>query len=305
MMYTREDFVVECIKDEQILQMKNEVLLNKYDCKYILLGFEEHNQVRLLFISASKQIRAVEIMEYMLSEFGLVKGDASRASGCISYAILKSQMADMETTDLTEYFEEIINKYIENTVCIVANEFVAESDYYIESFQLYSKRKVKWAVVKSTDIVEKGEQFVMKTLENESGEIIIADENVYVMIGCRGEIYQISSEKFDKTYECTDEKLNIFEEMLDFIPVVQRIITDEYISVDDKAKMCYPKGNTRVYAYRLPHRAKIFPGDGTGDYFLGRMGDYMVIRADDIHDIYIIQREIFEYTYERVEENNL
>ena len=37
-----------------------------------------------------------------------------------------------------------------------------------------------------------------------------------------------------------------------------------------------------------------------GEYFVGTSGDYLAIRKDDISDIYIIQREIFAQTYEKV-----
>lgn len=38
------------------------------------------------------------------------------------------------------------------------------------------------------------------------------------------------------------------------------------------------------------------------DYFLGREGDYLVAREDDMMDMYVIQKEIFTQTYEKREE---
>ena len=37
------------------------------------------------------------------------------------------------------------------------------------------------------------------------------------------------------------------------------------------------------------------------EYFLGRPGDYLAVRLDDITDIYVIQRDIFAETYEKVQ----
>jgi len=31
---------------------------------------------------------------------------------------------------------------------------------------------------------------------------------------------------------------------------------------------------------------------------LGNIGDYIAVRSDDIHDIYVIEKEIFMLTYE-------
>ncbi len=299
MIISRTEFVIESTQDRSLLEADESFLLSKYACKYLLLIYEEQNQVQILFVSGSKQIRALEIMEYMLSEFGLVKGNAERATGFMSLAILRSLMSDNETVAAVDYFGKVIDRYIENSVCIVANEYAVQNCDYIKNLPLYSKKRTKWAMVKSIDIANEGEVFVIKSLENESGENIVAGDDVCIMIGCRGEIYHISTENFNNTYEISTEKLDVFEEMMDYIPEVQLVETGEYISVDEKARLCFPKNEIRIYAQQLQKRTKIFQGDGSGNYFLGRPGDYMAVRADDINDIYIIQKEIFESTYEK------
>ena len=118
------------------------------------------------------------------------------------------------------------------------------------------------------------------------------------MIGCRGEIYDIEKEKFENTYDVTDGKLDIFEQMLDFLPEVERESDGVYISLDEMAHLCYPKQGIEIYAKEIEKRTKVFPVMREQEYFLGRPGDYMAIRADDLCDIYIIQGEIFKQTYE-------
>ncbi len=297
-MIRREDFVIECIQEEQLLGEPEAVLLHKYHCNYLLLIHEEQNQAQLLFVSGSKKIRAVEIMEYLLPGFGLVRGDATRATGIISLAILKSQISDSEMPDAVMYFEKVVEDYIENTLCIVAEDYAAQNAEAIYNMTRYSKKRNKWAMVKSTDIAEPGQAFVVNSLENESGEEVIASEEIYIMIGCRGEIYCITAEKFHNTYEVTEEKLDVFEEMMDYIPEVRLVASGEYIAVDEKARICYPQSSVQIYAKQLQGRTKVFQGRGDGEYFLGRAGDYMAIRVDDIRDMYIIQKEIFEQTYE-------
>lgn len=34
---------------------------------------------------------------------------------------------------------------------------------------------------------------------------------------------------------------------------------------------------------------------------LGKQGDYLAVRADDLHDVYVIEREIFGKTYQEVD----
>ena len=35
-------------------------------------------------------------------------------------------------------------------------------------------------------------------------------------------------------------------------------------------------------------------------YMLGKEGDYLAVRMDDLHDIYIIEKSIFQRTYEEI-----
>ena len=207
-------------------------------------------------------------------------------------------MANVEISEVTEYFLKQIADYFKDCDCIEAEEYGKEHKDSIMSLQRYVKRMEGWAFVKSLDVAAKGTQIQIKTLENESGMLLTADEDAYIMIGCRGEVYDMKRQKFEATYEATDEKLDVFERMLDFIPAVECAATGEYISLDEIAHICYPKQGAGIYARKLSKRTKIFPAGGQREYFYGRPGDYMAIRADDLCDSYIIQGDVFERTYE-------
>ena len=121
-----------------------------------------------------------------------------------------------------------------------------------------------WAYVKTTDIALEGTKFKMKSLENESSLELVASPDMYIMIGCRGEIYNISSDKFKTTYRETDEKFDIFSQMPDYIPEVQLYENNEYISLDDKAYLCYPKNDKEIYAVPIENRTKVFSEHNKG-----------------------------------------
>lgn len=38
-------------------------------------------------------------------------------------------------------------------------------------------------------------------------------------------------------------------------------------------------------------------------YMLGKKGDYLVVRCDDKHDIYVVEQDAFGKTYEPCEES--
>lgn len=273
-------------------------LRKEKDCQYILFVADSQAEIRLFFSSGTREIRALEFLDTLIPEFGLVKGSGECAEGQISSVILEVKMANNEITDVIEYFLKQTADYFANCDCIEAEEYGKEHEEDIKGLQRYVKRKEGWAFVKSLDVAEKGTQIQIKTLENESGMLLTADEEAYIMIGCRGEVYDMKRQKFEATYEATKEPLDVFERMLDFIPAVENASTGEYISLDELAHICYPKQGSGIYAKKLSKRTKVFPVGGNREYFYGRPGDYIAIRADDLCDSYIIQGDVFERTYE-------
>ena len=150
-------------------------------------------------------------------------------------------------------------------------------------------------------IAAAGTKLAVKSLENETGITIVADPDIYIMIGRRGEVYHIRRDKFLATYELTEEPLDIFTQMLDFIPVVETVSDGGYISIDEMARLCYPKTQAVICCQELKKRTRVFSKNSEQEYFLGRPGDYLAVRLDDITDIYVIQRDIFAETYEKVQ----
>ena len=210
-------------------------------------------------------------------------------------------MSGMDIEDSMDYYLDKALSYRMMTQIVEAGEYAEQIHKDIIQLPQYIKKKIPWAYVRSTDIVEEGEAFKLRSLENESGIIMEASPDIYIMIGCRGEAYHITRDKFERTYESADESLDIFEQMLDFIPEVQIMKDNSYVSIDELAHLCYPKTANAIYATVLDERTKVFPVSEE-DYYLGRPGDYLAIRADDITDIYIIQKDIFQQTYERKEQ---
>lgn len=278
--------------------LKVDALLQMLECHFLLLVWKSQDEERLLFLSDSRRIRALEFLDYLIAEFGLVRGNAECASGQISSAILSVQIADMDLADTMEFLLQMSMSYYEDCDWIEATKYGIVHCDEIGKMPRYYKKKIAWAYVRATDVVPAGEQIRIKSLENESGMLLTAAEDRYIMIGCRGEVYDITKEKFENTYEATDEPLDIFEQMLDFLPAIEKVTDGDYISLDEVASLCYPRRGAGIHACELERRTKVFPFNDNAEYFLGRPGDYMAIRLDDFTDIYVIQREIFQQTYE-------
>lgn len=264
----------------------------------VLLWAWDSEDIRVVFLSNDKSIRAIEFIDYLVGTYAMVNGDAHNASASISKMFLKVLMSDIEVTDVKDFLKKKVRLYFSECQWIYADEFADEHRQEILMYPKYKKKVVSWAYVKTTNIVNKGEKIKMKSLENESGIVVTASDDLYIMIGCRGEIYSIDRTKFEKTYEVTDKNLDVYEQMLNYLPEVQACSDDRYITIDDLAYLCYPKKQKGIYATQLKTRTKVFNSQNNGEYFVGRKGDFMAVREDDLTDIYIIQRDIFYQTYE-------
>ncbi len=275
-----------------------EEYMRAFDCHFLLFVWKEQEEDRLYFFSDTKRLRALEFLDYLIPEFGLVKGKATGAGGRISSAILKVKISGMELDSSMEYFLKMSDSYHKDCVCIDAGTYGEEHEEDIRKLKKYRKKRIPWAVVRTTDIVKRGEHIRIRSLENESGITLAADSDIYIMIGCRGEVYDMKRIKFEQTYDETEESVDIFKQMLDFLPEAEIADTGEFISLDEIAHLCYPKPDSGIYAKKLGKRTKIFPAGGSEEYYLGRPGDYMAVRFEDFQDIYVVQREIFRQTYE-------
>ena len=265
-----------------------------------LFWAEDYNNIQLLFFSNTKKIQAFEFMDYLIHNYARIQGNAQSAKSTLPHSFFQVMLSDFEATDATELFEKIIEHYFSECDCIYSKEFSKQLESNISEIPQYVKKKIPWAYVKTTDIMKSGTKFYLKSIENQSKLLLETSDDIYIMIGCRGEVYHITREKFEKTYEASEEQLDIFEQMISYLPEIEDYETGEFITLDEIAHLCFPKTSKGIYVLPLKTRTKIFNPYNKGEYFLGQKGDYMAIRHDDLSDIYIIQKYIFYETYEEV-----
>jgi len=274
-----------------------EKLLRDLGGELLLLVQEQPNELMVTCISQTHRIRALEFLDYIFGSFGLLSGEERFAQGQLSKVLLNVHIKDEGISRPIEFFMARANEYFSESECIMAGTYVKENPDVLVNMTSYRKKSVPWAFVKTTDIAPEKTKISLRTLENDSGVDIISSEKKYIMIGCLGEVYDIQEEKFLKTYDKSEEKLDIFESFFNYIPAVEITDTSEYVAIDELAHLCYPKSDSGIYAKRLEKRTRVFRKGGV-DYFVGSEGDYLVIRKDDYQDIYIVKEEIFYRTYE-------
>lgn len=266
-----------------------------------LFWTKDKQDIKLLFYSNNKSIRPLEFMDYLVQEYVLVQGSTDTAQAVLTPILLQAMMSDFEVDNVEALLEKISASYFSECDWIYSVDYAKENEDVILQTPKYVKRKVTWAFVKTTDIVEAGKTFYLKSLENESEVMLEASDDLYVMIGARGEVYHIRRERFEQTYETQEEPIDIFEQMFQYLPEVRACETGDFITLDEIAYICWPQRKNGIYARSLERRTKVFNPYNEGEYFIGRKGDYLAIRQDDLTDMYIIKNGIFQETYEEVE----
>ena len=159
--------------------------------------------------------------------------------------------------------------------------------------EMFTKKEQKLGVVKMSDVFEVGTPVEIRTLEGDVN-ITIADDT-YLMIGLEGEIYPISEEKLQNSYNATGFA---FVKQFEYDPTVRNLSNGDIRPVMPYAKtVISPPGSARIYAQPLDHYIKLFTAWDDEKYYSGVPGDYIAVREDDPHDIYVISGRLFDQLY--------
>ena len=86
----------------------------------------------------------------------------------------------------------------------------------------------------------------------------------------------------------------------EYVPTIKVKSTGVTLRLIDYAKVCVPSGSVKIFAKPLEKGVKVFTAWDKEKYMLGKPGDYLAVRTDDYHDVYVVEKEIFGKTYTEV-----
>jgi phosphoglycolate phosphatase len=118
------------------------------------------------------------------------------------------------------------------------------------------------------------------------------------MIGLEGEIYPITKEKLESSYKAVDEP---YEREFEYEPCITDVYSGEKKNVLAYAKSVVSTGTTHIYAKPLKGYVKLFTAWDEEKYYSGVPGDYIAVREDDPHDIYVINGRLFDQLYKEID----
>lgn len=247
---------------------------------------------------------AAELIAWLVRSMGNDGGGApSKAAGRMPKTFLEEACAGDDWDDLsgaagrmiyrmlTDYFEVPLKEF-------KTGEYTPELAAQLcgEPPVLCRKKKVPVGYVKATDLFPEGEEILLRMLEGDAKKTVTPE--LYIMVGVDGEIYHNSLDKLQKNYDLMEEPFPVSGGS-PWQPKIYRYTDRAVKLLAPHAKTCVAKDGALIWACQLSCRMKVLTK--WGEWHLGEVGDWLASQDTDRQDIYIIQKSIFERTYERAE----
>lgn len=276
--------------DPNILGLISDFLLQVDAIKTCVVFNEVPDGYKFSVRSCIKEVNASELAAFLAQDIGSGGGHYEKAGGFISLWRYEENFPTLHTE---AYFNNRMTQYFDSYELIYAEDYQAD----LEGMKQYMKRNIPVGYVKADRVLPVGTPITIRTLE---GDIeLTVDEDLYIIIGIKGEVYPNRREKFERSYRILDQKYRHGTEM-EYVPTIKDRIDGGTLTLTDFAGVCVPTGNVKIYARELTKGVKVFTAWDKEKYMLGKPGDYLAVRCDDLHDVYVVEKDIFDKSYDEI-----
>lgn len=276
--------------DPNILGLISDFLLQVDAIKTCVVFNEVPDGYKFSVRSCIKEVNASELAAFLAQDIGSGGGHYEKAGGFISLWRYEENFPTLHTE---AYFNNRMTQYFDSYELIYAEDYQADLD----GMKQYMKRNIPVGYVKADRVLPVGTPITIRTLE---GDIeLTVDEDLYIIIGIKGEVYPNRREKFEHSYRILDQKYRHGTEM-EYVPTIKDRIDGNTLTLTDFAGVCVPTGNVKIYARELTKGVKVFTAWDKEKYMLGKPGDYLAVRCDDLHDVYVVEKDIFDKSYDEI-----
>ena len=266
--------------DPNILGVISDFTLETDKIDICIAYYVSDREIKFSVRSCSVGTNANELAAFIADGIGGGGGHIRKAGGSI--------VPDLIDKPAKEVIYERLSQYFSKYQVLHAKETVLD----MTGMKQYKKLEQILGTVKLTELFDVGTAVEIRTMEGDIN--IIVKPDTYIMIGVEGEIYPITEEKLKKSYNQMPFK---YSREYAYEPVVKNLKTGEKKQVLPFAKSCTSIGSSSIYARPLTNSVKLFTAWDDERYYKGEPGDYIAVRPDDEHDIYIISNKVFDKLY--------
>lgn len=279
--------------DPNILGLISDFLL-QVDAVYVCVVYNEiEGGFKLSVRSCIQDVKASELAAYLTEKIGSGGGHFEKAGGFINRTLYEQYYPTLHSEG---YIGQRLNEYFDTIKIIHAREY----DIDVSKMKHYSKRHIPVGFARTEDIWPTGTPLTIRTVEGDLD--MISGPDVYIIIGIKGEVHLIKRDAFEKRYHVLMEKYFFDTE---YTPIVKNRTDGTGKELMDYAGTCISVGESWIYARELEDPIKIYTLWDDQKYMLGQKGDYLAVNCEDLHDIYIIENDVFHRTYKEVEQESL
>jgi phosphoglycolate phosphatase len=116
-----------------------------------------------------------------------------------------------------------------------------------------------------------------------------------LLIGVDGQITVMKGNDFTSQYLTLQESFRLDD--VEYAPTIKNKQDNRIVPLLNQARVCISKQEEHVMARQLTQKTKLFTLAGEDNYLMGKIGDYLVIRAENPQDMNIIKKDMFESYY--------
>lgn len=240
--------------------------------------------------SCIKEVKANELAVFLAGAMGSGGGHREKAGGFVSKLSYEEEYAATLSED---FFGQRLEEYFNSSRILDAETCRID----LTGMRLYERKKIPQGYVTAKEVLPVGTQITIRTMEGD-GDLRV-EEDMILLIGVKGEVYPTKRSSFEKDFKISEEKYSdlLRQESTEYVPTIRNRRDGSVKEISQYAGVCIPAGEMPIRAKELTEIVKVFPIWDKEKYMLGKPGDFLAVRCDDLQDIFVVERDIFLKTY--------
>lgn len=291
-----EDYRFAVIKaqpcDPNILGLISDFLLQVDEIDICVVYNEINDGYKFSVRSCVKEVKANELAAYLTEGIGSGGGHYIKAGGFVSGKLYAENYPGVRSE---AYFRKRSVEYFRLYTIISSQDVNLDFD----SMKKYRRREEQICYIRAMDMVRPGTQISLRMQEGMND--LYAEEDLYFTLERNGLVRIMNQSTFEKHFISLESEVpNNYCVHMEYVPTLRNVTDGVTYKLIDHARLCIPGQSFQLYAMPLRNYVKVFPEWDEDNYLVGKPGDYLVVRTDDLHDVFIESGEDFEKRYEEI-----